>query len=244
MPFTISRAAVRVTSLILLALAGIAPTAAAPLAPGEYAPKGGDGTLTIQPAKGATQAYSLFSMGANGHTCDVDGTLRDGVPQPIESAPGCKIAFSVDGSGIEVRHNAHEDCHRFCGMRAGFAGRYLRLPASCTSREISAARKRFQVRYNKRDYAGARAALKPLFADCEAFLSYFELGGLRNDLAITQFHLGDKAGCLATLAPLKEEAQKSDDELLEQYPPFDGQNAVSVARAARTNLRKCGGEQK
>ena len=63
---------------------------------------------------------------------------------------------------------------------------------------------------------------------------------MRNDLALTQFRLGDAAGCLRTLEPLAKDAAKSDAQIRdEMVAPTDVDNWLPVVKAARTNLKLC-----
>ena len=64
---------------------------------------------------------------------------------------------------------------------------------------------------------------------------------MRNDLAITQYHLHDYAGCKHTLEPLREEATKTDEEL--QYPAFALEARLPGIHAARANLKLCSDSQ-
>jgi hypothetical protein len=60
---------------------------------------------------------------------------------------------------------------------------------------------------------------------------------MRNDLAITQYHLHDFAGCKRTLEPLREDAAKTDEQL--EYPVFALEARLPGIHAARTNIKLC-----
>ena len=62
---------------------------------------------------------------------------------------------------------------------------------------------------------------------------------MRNDLAITQYRLGDRAGCLKTLQPLAEDAAKTDAQLKDDFPPSDWDMFRRVVGATRANLKLC-----
>jgi hypothetical protein len=64
-------------------------------------------------------------------------------------------------------------------------------------------------------------------------------GWIRNDLALAQLRSGDAAACRQTLAPLAEEAGRTDEQLRENYPPVDADVVLPMLKAARTNLRLC-----
>ncbi|MBA2674122.1 hypothetical protein [Ramlibacter sp.] len=75
--------------------------------------------------------------------------------------------------------------------------------------------------------------------DCAKFIEPFALGALRNDLAITRFHLGDAAGCRAALAPLGEYLKTSDEEFKNTLPPAEADASAVLAQSTRFNWRKC-----
>src|SRR3954468_21666922 len=68
-----------------------------------------------------------------------------------------------------------------------------------------------------------------------------DAGWIRNDLAVTQYHLGRLSECQATLAPLAEDAAKTADELRRVFPPFDFGVYWPILQATRHNLRLCAG---
>jgi hypothetical protein len=106
---------------------------------------------------------------------------------------------------------------------------------------VAASRKTFKRQYDAKDFAAAQATLAPVLGDCSKTLDWITTGRVRNDLAITQFRLGDRAGCLKTLEPLAEDAAKTDQGVKDSYPPADAEDILPVARAARTNLKLCKG---
>ena len=57
-----------------------------------------------------------------------------------------------------------------------------------------------------------------------------------NDLAITEYHLGNKAACLKTLEPIKP--QYIDDE--PYFTPIDVEWGENMTKITRYNWRKCG----
>ena len=102
-------------------------------------------------------------------------------------------------------------------MRASFDGMYLVPENGCADAELQSARKRFIEFYKQKNYAKARTQLEPILQRCSKTLHRFEDGDIRNDLAITQYHLNDYAGCLKTLEPLAEYAGMTSDQLKENF---------------------------
>ncbi len=70
-------------------------------------------------------------------------------------------------------------------------------------------------------------------------LSWLEKPSIRNDLAVTLYHLHDRAACLSVLEPLAEDASKTDAAIRENYPPTDADDYLPLIKAARTNLKLC-----
>ena len=58
-------------------------------------------------------------------------------------------------------------------------------------------------------------------------------------LALTQYHLGRLADCRKTLAPLAEDAARSDDDLQRDLFPNDFAETLPIVRATRHNLKLC-----
>lgn len=211
------------------------------LSPGEYVTEGGWGVLTLKKGTGQGTPFTLEAVGANGHVCSLDGEIRNGraVVSAEESSPQCITSFVVKGQSIDVAGNGAESCHDFCGARAYFEGRYVRAPAGCSSAERARSKETFNRLYKERKFSEASKALEPLLGHCAKTLDWLEDGSVRNDLAITQYHLGRYAECLETLSPLAKDAAKSEDELRENLPPSDFDSFLPIVKATRTNLRLC-----
>jgi hypothetical protein len=219
----------------------------AALEAGEYIAEGGWGTLAVKQSNGAGFDFQLNAIGANGHTCDLSGKIRNSravLKEPGEDKP-CKVDFAPAKSGIRVVSGSDE-CRTYCGMRAGFEGLYLKPAAGCESSARIETGKRFKSLYDQKNYADARATLEPMLDKCRKTLHSSELGSVRNDLAITMYKLQDFAGCLRMLAPYAADAKLSDDAIRESLPPFDADLMLETLRAARTNLKLCraGGQKK
>ena len=191
--------------------------------------------MSVKSGAGAT-SFEITTVGGNGHTCSLEGEIRSGTAQLEGSDGPCVVTFRVAQHGVEVSGN--QECHYWCGMRATFEGTFLAADASCASKARGAARKTFQHAYDRKDYAAARSALGPLLADCGDALPWTENLSLRNDLAVTLFHLHERGACLATLEPLAADAAGSDDDLLERGV-VEAEVMRPLVHAARTNLKLC-----
>jgi hypothetical protein len=230
-----------VTACLLAPCAGQGQSGPPALSPGEYVTEGGWGVLTLKKERGQGIPFALEAVGANGHVCSLDGEIRNGrsVVSAEGSSPECIVSFVVQGESIDVAGNGVDSCHDFCGARAGFEGRYVRAPAGCSSAERAKSQETFNRLYKERKLSEASTALAPLLERCARTLSWLEDGSVRNDLAITQYHLGRYAECLETLSPLADDAAKSEDELRENLPPSDFESFLPIVNATRTNLRLC-----
>jgi len=213
------------------------------IAPGEYTTEGGGGTLVVARKKN-TLTFSIESVGANGHTCTLEGELRDGraTLEGMETNAPCVVALAGDIAGINVGASENGACRMYCGARAGFEGLYLKLAAQCTGAAIRKSRDAFKRQYDAKQYADAQRTLGAVLTDCARTLHWLESGRIRNDLAVTLHKLGDLEGCLNMLKPLAEDARGSDDAIREGYPPTDAESYLPIVRATRTNLKLCRGK--
>jgi hypothetical protein len=151
----------------------------------------------------------------------------------------CAVDFTPAGQRVGVDTATAEACRDFCGMRAWFGGDYLRPTPGCTDRAIATTRRHFKRAYDAKDYRLALTTLAPVLQDCDEVLTGVTKGWIRNDLALAQLRSGDAAACRQTLAPLAEEAGRTDEQLRENYPPVDADVVLPMLKAARTNLRLC-----
>jgi hypothetical protein len=223
--------------LLSLALLGCSALAAAQTTPpaGEYIYQGGSGQLRVK----ADGHFDITTIGANAHTCALDGSIVRGKAKIDDGA--CVVSFAVDADKVKVSTNGEEQCRDNCGARAGFEGTYTRPAPGCTDKAVTNTRKVFKRQYDAKSYAAARTTLAPVLTDCDATLDWITKGWVRNDLALTQYKLDDRAACLKTLQPLAEDAALSDDGVKENYPPADAEIFLPVVRATRTNLKLCRG---
>lgn len=223
------------------ALATTGAAVAADPKPGEYIPEGGWGRLSISAPTREGLPFAIDAVGGNFHICSVEGTIVRGratFPGDADGEADCVIAFATTAEGVDVSAEA-PSCRQFCGMRAGFVGLYLRPAAGCGDDARSATRDAFKRQYDRKRYAEALATLSPLLDRCRRTLDRYEEGRVRNDIAIAQYRLGRPDDCARTLAPYAEEAALSDERILADYPPSDGEAWLPIVRAARFNLGLC-----
>ena len=206
--------------------------------PGDYILDKGYGSLSIKRGKDSGLRFEIAAIGANGHTCGLDGELKNGQAKLDigEGEKSCTVHFNSSAIGIDVTSS---DCSYFCGVRAGFDGTYVKPAAGCDVASRSKTQQEFKRLYDAKAYGQARAKLDTLIAKCEKVIHWSELGSIRNDLAITLYKLHDPSACLARLAPYIEDAAKDDDEIRGSYPPVDFDIYSGIIKAARTNIRLC-----
>ena len=221
--------------LALLLGTGMASAQASTPPAGEYIYQGGSGALRVK----ADGRFDITTIGANAHTFALDGSIVRGKAKIADS--GCIVSFAVNADKVEVATNGAEQCRDNCGMRATFEGTYTRPAPACTDKAVANSRKSFKRQYDARDYSIALATLSPLLSECDKTLDWITKGWMRNDIALTQFKLNDRAACLKTLQPLSEDAARTDDGIRENYPPADADIFLPVVRATRTNLKLCRG---
>jgi hypothetical protein len=237
------------TALCLLAvpLAQSRPALLA-LAPGEYVNAGGTGVLTLRTETAEADRRLLFELetvGGNGHTCSLDGEIRNGrttvsgTPEPA----ACVVRFVATGYAIDVSTNDAESCRSFCGVRASFVGRYLRPAPGCDSLSRGATGADFKRLYDSGAYRDAQQLAGRLLERCAGTMDRIERGRLLNDLAISQYRLGLFEACLRTLQPLAEDAAPSQAALQDGLPPVDDDNYLPVIESTRSNLRLCKGSE-
>jgi hypothetical protein len=221
-----------------------APASAYALKPGEYISEGGVGSLTLKSGKKGALRFAIEAVGANGHTCSLEGELNNGRAKldAMEEKNPCVVTMTPTAEGIAVKGSESGSCSYYCGLRATFEAVYFQPAPACINRAIAAARKSFKQLYDAKKFAEARGRLEPILKDCSRSLHWMESGRIRNDLAVTLHKLGDLAGCQAVLQTLAEEAKATDSELQEKYPPTDLESYMPVVRSTRTNLKLCKGK--
>jgi len=228
----------RIVTLLVFSLA--LPAAAQKLIPGDYVTEGGWGNLTLSPGPEGAMHFTIESVGANGHSCSLEGDLRNGKAtlEALDENETCEVTMVATSKGVEV--HGDDECRSYCGARAGFEGLYLQPAPECRYTAVASARKKFKRLYDAKKFAEARGVLVPVLTKCESTLDWLTSGRIRNDLAVTLHKLRDFTGCRAVLDPLTEDAALSDEEIREKYPPSDADSVMPIVRATRTNLRLCG----
>lgn len=243
---------VRAWSMLTILTASVCASSAhaAPSLPaGEYTASGGWGALTLAPvtADVGSQAFTIETIGSNAHTCSLEGRIVDWQAILVEDrdadeaddAPRCVIDFKLVGADIAVSSPTLDACSSHCGARAGFDYTYRRPSAACTERQRTARREAFAKRYRARDYAQALVLLQRFDQDCGDLLFWMERDRVRNDLAITQYHLGRKADCLKTLVATRAGSVADAAALEEALPPTDFESYLPTAKAVWFNRRQC-----
>lgn len=209
--------------------------AAAQVLPGHYATQPGWGQLTVQ----SDARFTLETQNVDAG-CSFSGTLHGLQAAVDDGTCTLQIAPTANGVAVAATAGAESACREYCGGNGSFAGDYLKQDAACTSQAMQRTRRAFQSSYDRKDYAGAEAALAPFYHDCLAGLSFSDAGAIRNDYALTQHKLGDDAGCRQTLAPYRDDAKRSDEAISEGMTPALVEDYLRVIHAARTNLQLCG----
>jgi len=229
-----SRRSLRVAVLAagIAAMAGATMSAAAAVESGEYVyTEGGSGhgTLTIRNGQ-----FTIETIGANGHTCELGGKLQGQTGVASDGADGtCRLTFSGSQGRLNIDTGQTDACRAFCGMRAMFDGEYRKAPATCTAHARSTRLNGAHAAYAKKQYADARDAFAALIGECKPFMSWIEIDSARSDLALAHYHLGENAQCLATLADTI--AVRALDEL----PPTDADDYRSTGKAILFNEGLC-----
>jgi hypothetical protein len=231
-----------ICTLLFLVATTLSATAAGQtgtLAPGEYLSERGWGQLVVKREPNARLTFAIEALGGNMHSCSLEGEIRNGraTLEGDEKDNACVVSFTAKGADIEVKPNT--SCRMYCGARAGFDAVYHRPAPGCGRAAMRRTRDEFKRLYDRKAYAEARAKIEPLVTGCGKTTWWLDDGWLRNDLAITLYRLGDLEGCKRVLANLAEDAAKTDKDVLESFPPSDGESYLPIVRAARANLKVC-----
>ncbi len=215
---------------------------AASVQPGDYVIEGGGGHLNIQSPKGKNFPFSIMVVGPNLHTCDVEGNIKNNhaVLEGLETDRACTIKFLPIADGIKVIAE-YTDCRGYCGMRAWFGGNYILPSPQCRPSNIEKTQVQFSKLYRNKAYAEALSKLTPLISECSKTLHWMDDGAIRNDIAISQFHLGRLDECKKTLEPVLVHAYEDEDQLRENLPPGDFDTFLPIAKAAWYNKKLCDG---
>lgn len=213
-----------------------------PISSGRYVTKGNWGELIISDAtQNSPMTFTLNTLGSNGHVCNLEGKIIDGKAIAQDEAfadDQCKIKLKVFSNHISIDSDAEEgSCSAYCGARAWIEGDYFIPIPACE--EAGKSRSLFKRLYDKKKYKQAEEMLTNLLTRCEDFLHWRDKVEIRNDLAITELHLGDKSACLQALAPLKGSYILEDPPY---FTPIDQEWGEQMVKVTRFNWRKCGGD--
>jgi hypothetical protein len=209
------------------------------LHPGEYVTAKGWGHLQIEAQAGAL-TFSIQSVTGEDY-CELEGTIdgKQGVAKADSGPTACIVELTNGPLGINVTASTPAECKTLCGDNGSFEGDYRRVGDGCGRTDLAQTRATFQHLYDKGNYKEALAALSPVLSNCQPTLDWEEEGGIRNDLAITQFRNGLYTQCLATLDKYVEDADQDDDKVIETWPPALADRYLGIIRAARTNIALC-----
>jgi len=229
--------------LCIAALATASIARAETPAPGEYETPQGWGTLSVRNSQGGALSFEIQSIGANAHMCDLSGKIKGdkGYTDEEGAAAGeapCVISFRAVPAGYSVSAETGDACRAFCGARAWFEGDYLAPPPGCKPAERAEQRAGFASQYRAKDYHHAYDTLDAFYQRCGKFLNWVEIDKVRNDLAVTQYHLGHKDACLAILRDTIGARETNEQEL--SLPPADLDAYLPGAQATWFNLKLCG----
>lgn len=209
--------------------------------PGEYISDGGWGNLSVTHASNKDTKFRIDALGANGHSCELDGEIRLGIATLDSGEKGkpCRVQFTPKGDGFAVKPLTSEECRYFCGMRATFDALYTKAIPGCENTARAQTRKKFKQLYDSKKYDEARQALEPLLSKCEKTIVWSEIGAIRNDLAITQYHLHDYQACLDTLQPYNSLDAIEYGEGLKSSEPSSAEIYAGIIGPAQHNIKLC-----
>lgn len=236
-----ARASFRTTCVAWLALMTAAGAYAGEIPPGEYATQPDWGSLRIED-RGGTRHFALFAQGANGHLCDLSGTVQGS--RAITDDGDCTLALAPQGDTLRI--SGPEACRAYCGARAGFEGDYVRLPAPCTHAAQERRHAAYLADYKAKRYAQALAGIDALAGDCGSYFQWLQKDAQANDRAITLLHLGQPRACLDTLNTMLTRGSRDEDSLQAvldaqgtMLPPTDWDAYLPIAKASWFNRRQC-----
>jgi hypothetical protein len=99
---------------------------------GEYIFERGSGALRVK----ADGHFDITTIGANAHTCALDGTIVRGKAKIDDTA--CVVSFAMNADKVQVSTNGEDQCRESCGARATFEGTYTRPTPGCTDKAVAA----------------------------------------------------------------------------------------------------------
>ncbi|MCS3810186.1 hypothetical protein [Xanthomonas sp. 4461] len=230
---------------ILVGLVAFGAVAAGP-APGQYSTKHGWGSLQVSD-KGGARHFEILAVGANGHSCSLEGTLQGDKAEvsDVGDAP-CKLSFKPVAGGFSIAALTQDSCRNYCGMRARFEGDYLQLPAGCTFASSNRRREAYLRDYRGKRYAEALAGMQAFTGECGEFLNWLDRDRLANDRALTLLRLNRPQECLKALDQTmagrsRDEAsfQAELDKNSTMLPPSDWDAYLPIAKSTWFNRKLC-----
>ncbi|MBP0590760.1 hypothetical protein J8I87_13755 [Paraburkholderia sp. LEh10] len=183
--------------------------------------------------------FTIDTIGANDHTCSLTGSMKGKSGVVSDGGETCRVAFSGGNGVLHVGPSDTDACRSYCGARAWFDGLYQRPPAACTDRARTGRIEAAREAYTRKNYGLAVAAFTSLIDQCSTYMNWIEADRVRSDLALTQYHLGDKAKCLETLAPTTAMQNRDVDETF-GLPPANVIDYQSTGKAILHNAALCG----
>lgn len=234
-----ARAAGATLACGFLAALAMSAALAGELLPGDYGMPGGSGLLAIRDT-GGVRRFVIDTVGANGHVCHLEGRLENARALPDGGDGACAIVLAGSGDRVEVRAEG-EGCRYYCGMRAGFAGSYVRMRSDCLPGARERRNEAFRSAYRARRYDQALGLLERTERECGRFFGWAEQDAFANDKAITLYHLGRHAQCLdvlrGTRAAVAHDEASLDEAIM--LPPSDRELYLPIARSTWHNLALC-----
>lgn len=234
----------RSAAAVIGALSLIGATRAMAVEPGEYLYTEGGHSHGKLVVKGGQ--FDIETIGGNCHTCSASGALKGNTGIATDGADTCRLSITGNKDTLKIDSHDSDTCRSYCGARATLDGQYQRPPAACTDHTRATRLSQARALYAKKDYAGAAAGFSALIGQCSTFMDWIEADSVRSDLALTQYHLGDNAQCLATLAPTvamqnsaDQSGQSADQNADFGLSPCDADNYRSTGNAIMHNAALC-----
>lgn len=232
-------------TLLLLAIPAHAteaePEPASTIEVQTFVSEGGWGTLVID----SDNTFSLSAMGANAHTCSLEGTYQPQARAGMVSAEGlgpeespCVLSIAPVEGGLDVSAMPESDsCRSYCGVRADFTGIYYSVTAACDP--LALGRLADQILELEQTEQAVQAQAQSALAECGRTLRADVKDQLTAGLAKQLFLAGNSAACKNTLAPLAELLAMSEQEIREGYPPYDGDTVLDQQAKVRAVAQLC-----
>lgn len=224
----------------LVGIGAMQATTARAVEPGEYLyTEGGHahGSLVVK-----KDSFAIETVGGNCHTCSISGALKGSTGTAVDGSDTCRLSITGGKGALKVDSGDSDACRAYCGARAMFDGQYRQASPACTDRTRAKRLAQARALYAKKDYAGAAAGFSSLIGECSTEMDWIEADSVRSDLALTQYHLGDNAQCLATLAQTAALRNGGDDAQPDTdfgLPPCDADNYRSTGKAILHNAALC-----